>query len=39
MDSLHEEPQDLMKGAAMKVLLICAGAILFFIVNAHAPSG
>lgn len=39
MDSLHEEPQDLMKGAAMKVLLICAGAILFFVLNAYMPGG
>jgi len=38
MDSLHEEPQDLMKGAAMNVFLICAGAIVFFLVNAYAPS-
>jgi len=37
MDSLHGEPLDLMKGAARNVFLICAGAILFFIVNAFGP--
>ncbi len=38
MDGLHEEPQDLMKSAARKVFLICTGAIVFFILNAYAPS-
>jgi hypothetical protein len=38
IDGFHEEPQDLMKGAARNVFLICGGAILFFIFNAYGPS-
>ena len=38
VDFLHEEPPDLMRGAAMNLFWICAGVILFFVVNAYEPS-
>lgn len=38
VDGFHGEPQDLMKGAAKNVLLVCVGAIVFFALNAFAPS-
>jgi len=37
IDDFHEQPQDLMKGAAGNVFLICVGAVLFFVVNAFGP--
>ena len=38
IDAFHVGSQDLMKGAVMNVVLIFVGAIVFFIVNAYAPS-
>ena len=39
VDDFQEEPLDLMKGAALNVLLVGVGAITFFIVKAFAPGG
>jgi hypothetical protein len=38
VDEFHEEPLDLMKGAAKNILWVCAGLLVFFALNAYAPS-
>lgn len=38
VDEFHEEPLDLSKGAAANALYIFGGALLFFVLNAFAPS-
>jgi hypothetical protein len=38
VDDFHEEPLDLMKGAATNILWVCAGLFVFFAFNAYAPS-
>lgn len=38
VDDFHEEPLDLMKGAARNVLWVCFGLAAFYVVNAFAPS-
>lgn len=37
-DEFHEEPMVLARGAAWNAIQIFAGAILFFVLNAFAPS-
>ena len=38
VDEFHEEPLDLMKEAAKKVFYILGAAVIFFVLNAFAPS-
>ncbi|MCW8914514.1 MAG: hypothetical protein OQK24_01525 [Magnetovibrio sp.] len=38
VDKYHEEPLDLMKGAAINFLYVLLGAVAFFALNAFAPS-
>jgi hypothetical protein len=38
VDEFHEEPLDLWKGAARNALYIFGGALVFFMLNALAPS-
>jgi hypothetical protein len=38
VDDFHEEPLDLMKGAGKNILWVCAGLLVFFALNAYAPS-
>lgn len=35
----HEEPMDLMKGAAVNVFIVCAAAVVFYAFNASSPGG
>jgi hypothetical protein len=37
VDSFHEEPKDLMKGAGKNLAWICVGVMLFFALNAYGP--
>lgn len=39
VDAFHEEPMDPMKNAIWNVFLVCAGAVVFFVLNAFAPGG
>lgn len=38
VDAFHEEPLDLSKGAAVNAFYIFGGALVFFVLNAFAPS-
>lgn len=38
VDEYHEEPLDLSKGAARNALYVFGGALVFFVLNAFAPS-
>lgn len=38
IDGSYEEPQDLGRGTAKNVLLVCAGAVVFFAINAFSLS-
>lgn len=38
IDSMNEEPQDLIKGMLKNTLIILIGIIVFFALNAYAPS-
>ena len=37
-DSMSEEPQDLMRGAAKYCFIVVIGTCVFFVLNAYAPS-
>lgn len=38
IDQMHEEPQNLMRGMLKNMLIIILSAIVFFALNAYAPS-